>query len=156
MVDFTSYIRFRPPQSPIMGSMSQYMKTEECSCAECRANPRYENMRKFSWDKQLPKEKLTDEQLSFCPPRVLGYAMRIKRWVQLLVSKTDEPGEASQEIFEKLQLRKETKDMIKSLVLAHDQQQVGNRKKSRGITDFVEDKGKGLVIMLYGIVWPAS
>ena len=153
MVDFTSYIRFQPPHSPIMGSLSRRTDSLECSCPECRRNSGYEKMFRFTWDGKVPgsKRPLTDEQLALFPPRVLGYAMRIKRWVQLLVSKTDAPGAASQEIFEKLQLREETKDMIKGLVLAHDQGKADIHGKKKGVTDFVEDKGKGLVIMLYGM-----
>ena len=151
MVDFTSFIRFQPQLSPIMGSMSKSTQSLECRCIECQDNHRYEEMRRYTWDNHPGKLALSDERLSFCPPRVLGYAMRIKRWVQLLVSRTDEPGDASQEIFEKLQLKAETKDMIKSLVLAHDQGKTVGRGKAKGIVDFVEDKGKGLVVMLYGM-----
>ena len=147
MIDFLSFLNFHP-SAPKMGTITHSGDNLPCDCSECCE--RFEPILRFSWDQHPPGKSLTDEQILFCPPRVLGYAMKLKKWVQLLVGGISDPEKASDDIFKNLQLEENTKRMIKNLVEAHEEGKGGKRGKYKGIVDFVEDKGKGLVIMLYG------
>lgn len=109
-----------------------------------------EKLYRLSWHENPPDKSLTDEQLLFCPPRVLGYAIKPKKWAQLLVEAVSDPEQASDNIFKNLQLEEQSKTMIKNLVKAHEEGKGGRGGENKGIVDFVEDKGKGLVIVLYG------
>jgi hypothetical protein len=70
-----------------------------------------------------------------------------------MVDKLRDPDKKDTETFEKkLQLEDEYKEMIEESVKAH---QLGKKRDKRGrfqqgLEDFAPDKGKGLVIMLYG------
>jgi hypothetical protein len=110
-------------------------------------------MYKFGWDKHPPNKRMTDEQYMMCPPRVLGYALKQKKWAQLLVDKLSPPNDADASTFqERLQLDDEDKKLVQKSVQAHE---VGKGKAKNGQTialqDFAPDKGKGLIIMLYGM-----
>ena len=110
---------------------------------------KYEKLYRLSWHEYPPEKGLTDEQLLFCPPRVLDYAMQLKKWAQLSVEAISDPEQASDDIFKNLQLEEQSKTMIKNLVKAHEKGKGGKRGKNKKIVDFVEDKGKGLIIVLY-------
>ncbi|KAI9665888.1 MAG: hypothetical protein M1821_003823 [Bathelium mastoideum] len=95
---------------------------------------------------------MSDEQLMCLPPRVLGYALRQKTWVQLLVDSLRNPNKADASTFGKeLQLEEDAKTLISKAVRAHEtakrREQDGTTK---GLQDFAPEKGKGLVIMLHG------
>jgi hypothetical protein len=62
------------------------------------------------------------------------------------------PDEADATVFEnRLQLDEEAKELVKWTVQAHETGKEMNKKgESKGLQDFAPDKGKGLVIMLYG------
>ncbi|KAK6074954.1 ATPase [Seiridium cupressi] len=119
VVDFKSYYEYQPPAAPILGDPKRL--------DDARSD--------FSRDQAL-----------LTPPRVLGYALEQKRWVQSHVERLKNREEASPNIFEqKLQLRQEYKDMIRKTVEAH------TRNKEDSINDHTSGKGKGLVIMLWGL-----
>jgi hypothetical protein len=88
--------------------------------------------------------RLSPDQLQFCPPRVLGFAVSQKKFVQLLVEKVKE--NVSQKEKEKpwndLKLRKKDKETLRSLVTEHT--------KADDIEDVIKGKGKGLVVLLHG------
>ncbi len=87
-----------------------------------------------------------------CPPRVLGYALKQKKWAQLLVGKLHPPNDADSSVFrDKLQLDEDSKELVRWSVQAHEYGKKLNAKgESLSLQDFAPDKGKGLVIMLYG------
>lgn len=90
------------------------------------------------------------EQYLCCPPRVLGYALKQKTWVQLLVEHLVPPNEADDSTFnDRLQLDPEAKKLIYNSVKAHA---MSGDSSKEGLSDFAPGKGKGLVIMLYGIL----
>lgn len=77
----------------------------------------------------------------------MGYATREKRWGQFSVDQTKPPPGKQPDKFEKdLQLAKEYKDLIRALVLSHDE------RRAKQVEDVVLDKGKGLVLLLHGEV----
>lgn len=131
-----------------MGTMTDSDDNLPRYYSEC--SEKYEKLYRLSWHEHPPEKNLTAEQLLLCPPRVLGYAMKLKKWGQLFVDGVSDPEQASDDIFKNLQLDEQSKTMIKNLVKAHEEGKGGKPGKTKGIVDFVEDKGKGLVIVLYG------
>lgn len=118
---------------------------------ERRQNPIFREMYKFDWDKHPPEKPMEDDQYMMCPSRVLGYALKQKQWAQLLVDRLEEPDAADAGTFrEKLQLDEESKELVQKSVQAHEQGKVQTKSGLRALEDFAPDKGKGLVIMLYG------
>ena len=95
---------------------------------------------------------MSSEQLMCLPPRVLGYALKQKTWVQLLVDHLRKPNKADESTFEKkLQLDQDAKDIISKAVRAHERgKETGEDGRAKGLQDFAPGKGKGLVIMLHG------
>jgi SpoVK/Ycf46/Vps4 family AAA+-type ATPase len=87
---------------------------------------------------------LTPEQRLLCPPRVFGFAVRQKIWVQMLV---DGVGDIStkehQAVWDKLELDKKSKEYLKSLVTEH-------AKPNQTVDDLIPGKGNGLVVLLHG------
>ncbi|KAH7398262.1 P-loop containing nucleoside triphosphate hydrolase protein [Pyrenochaeta sp. MPI-SDFR-AT-0127] len=152
MVDFDSFFEYLSPNTPILGNLQRYEGQLESLSPERRANPIFRDMYKFHWDKHSPDKKMTPDQYLHCPPRVLGYALKQKKWAQLLVEGLQAPDEADATVFnDKLQLEEEAKELVKWSVQAHEQGKKTNKKgESMSLQDFAPDKGKGLVIMLYG------
>jgi hypothetical protein len=109
-------------------------------------------MYKFDWDKHSRTTPLTFDQYLHCPPRVLGYALKQKKWAQLLVKALKALDEVDVTVFEdRLQLDEEAKELVKWTVQAHEIGKVVDDKgKSKGLQDFAPDKRKGLHIMVYG------
>jgi len=152
IVDFSSYMTYQPARAPILGSLYMYEGHVSDLSPERRKQKIFQDMYRTDWDGHPPEKDMTPEQLLCCPPRVLGYALKQKTWVQLLVKHLRKPNDADVSTFrDKLQLDEESKDLISKSVIAHEK---GKRKnengKSSGLEDFAPEKGKGLVIMLYG------
>jgi hypothetical protein len=99
-----------------------------------------------SWPQFTPK------QLLICSPMVLGYALDKKLWARIPVDSVKElTAGPDEKAFDNLILsddseRDNTKFLIKSLV----QQHMRRRDGVFGLTDFIEGKGMGLVILLHG------
>lgn len=84
------------------------------------------------------------------PPRFLGYSTGEKFWGQFKVDGTDKVSKAKTSKFEnELQLNSEYKEMINALVKSHESKNSPKDDKVQ-VKDVVEDKGKGLVILLHG------
>jgi SpoVK/Ycf46/Vps4 family AAA+-type ATPase len=92
--------------------------------------------------KKLPT--LTPDQRLVCPPRVFGFAIRQKVWVQLLVDNVQEVNQTDKgTAFEKLELDKKSKTLLKTLVMQH-------AKNDSIIDDLIPGKGNGLIVLLHG------
>ena len=96
-------------------------------------------------------------QTMMCPPRVLGYIIREKKWAQLDINGLRETPKKTDEeaILRKLHLADEdeednTKSLLMGLVKTHSDVEVGKENKRPQMKDIVPEKGKGLVILLYG------
>ncbi|KAI5378807.1 hypothetical protein J4E82_002258 [Alternaria postmessia] len=154
MVDFDSFFEYLSPRTPILGNLRRYEGELESLSPERRANPIFKEIYKFHWDRLPAGHSMTPDQYLHCPPRVLGYALKQKKWAQLLVDGLRSPDAADATVFEeKLQLDEEAKNLVKWSVQAHEEGKKlidGKPGESRGLQDFAPDKGKGLVIMLYG------
>jgi hypothetical protein len=152
MVDFASFFEYLSPNTPILGNLSQFRGQLENLSPEKRANSIYMDMYKTHWDRHAPGKTMSDDQYLHCPPRVLGYALKQKKWAQLLVDKLNPPNEADSSVFHnKLQLDPDYKDLVRCSVQAHEYgKNLNSIGESMSLQDFAPDKGKGLVIMLYG------
>ena len=179
MVDFTSYLQHGPQTSYRCGPMGDAEishKDDECHCTDCMSNKALQNNQRSIYDNfQRDAEFIDDIQYLICPPRVLGYHLNSRTWLELDISEkgsksipSDRPASTdldylevatdpdyylsdilkpkSRKAFDKLQLRKNQKDLIKDLVESHSS---GTGKKPL-MEDIMEDKGKGLVILLHG------
>jgi len=151
IVDFASYMTYQPTKTPILGSLHRYEGHVSDLSPERRAKKVFQDMYKFQWDGHPPEREMSPDQLLCCPPRVLGYALKQKTWVQLLVKNLRKPNKADVGTFkDKLQLDQDSKDLISKSVRAHEEAKKRENGKSKGLEDFAPEKGKGLVIMLYG------
>jgi hypothetical protein len=149
MVDFESYYQYGP-QKVLIGDISIGALWDECSCTQCSNNTALAAAycRKFDEITGSEPGEWEDLQYMLCPPRVLGYILNDKQWAQLEVDKLERVSADRDAFKSKLHLKgdasltgEETKDLLMNLVTTHGQDQVA---------DLVENKGKGLVILLYG------
>jgi len=96
-------------------------------------------------------------QLMLCLPKVCGYALDKKIWVHMDVDNVKEiEAGPDEKAFDNLVLGDDneednTKFLIKSLVKNHlNAKPRAAKGRIEGLEDFVEGKGKGLVILLHG------
>jgi hypothetical protein len=126
----------------------------ECLCGNCKGSLTQQ------WDRiyrqQANKSRRckifgeSDERLLLCPPKVLGYSLQRRTWAQLGVDNVskieNEKADGFEEYFEeKLELDKAQKTLLKAMIQNHVSS--GGR---RIVSDVVEGKGHGLVILLHG------
>ena len=96
------------------------------------------------------KNPSEDDFLLF-PPRFLGYSTKEKMWGQFSVDQTsDVPGKQPSMFKDQLQLDEQYKAMIQALVDEHEGRGGKNSGDRTQVKDIVEDKGKGLVLLLHG------
>lgn len=154
MVDFESYFRYGPSVAQV-GSLRPNHDDAECQCLECRSNEELKARYRFRFDEKGSQEDWEEEQYMLCPPRVLGYILRDKQWAQLQVTslknipKVDSNDSWSNRL--KLADGEDTKTMLLNLVKGHGTTQSASGKHGLEIDDIVVNKGKGLVILLYGL-----
>lgn len=98
----------------------------------------------YQWD-QLPLNAvLTDQQAQLCPAVIRCVSISTKHDFNVSVE-TLEPISWNREAIELLVLDENKKDLLKGLVAQHS-----HRTKAGEFGDLIENKGKGLVILLYG------
>ena len=154
MVDFESYFRYGPSIARV-GSLMAESEYLECGCIDCRENEALKAGYRTRFDEETRQNgEWEDEQYMFCPPRVLGYILRDKQWAQLQVSFLhsipDKDPSDSWSTRLKLADGEKTKNMILDLVKGH-----GTSDLPQGdgleVNDIIDRKGKGLVVLLYGM-----
>ncbi|MCJ1437027.1 hypothetical protein MMC27_006412 [Xylographa pallens] len=149
MVDFGSYVQHGPPYEyyPPMGDLEFTEDDGTCQCALCAANMALRASQKPHYDHAKNTDGFEDTQYLICPPRVLGYHLNGKRWVELdvrLVSEIEHLTDASS--FRQLELNPVQKELIKKLVKSH----ASGTEKTPFMRDLMKGKGNGLVILLHG------
>lgn len=151
MVDFNSYLQHCPSFKlfPPIGDL-EFIEDDDgtCKCNMCMANERLRENQKLHYDHAKGHDSWEDVQYLICPPRVLGYHLKSKRWVELdveLVTPIKNLMDSSS--FKSLELPKTKKTLIEQLVRCHAS---GKNNKDRSMTDLMQGKGNGLVILLHG------
>ncbi|KAI0649735.1 P-loop containing nucleoside triphosphate hydrolase protein [Trametes meyenii] len=106
------------------------------------ANPEDEEFR-LDVRTSIPKEEapLSDEDLVLASPILHGYSLSDKIWLEFNVHQV-QPIVWNEEAFANLVLANDRKDLLRSLVDAHS--------ANLGFDDFVQGKGQGLIINLFG------
>ncbi|KFY96264.1 hypothetical protein V500_02531, partial [Pseudogymnoascus sp. VKM F-4518 (FW-2643)] len=89
-------------------------------------------------------DALTDEDLLICSPTVLGFSLEDKLWLEFAVADISEIS-WNESLFHQLAIPSEPKKLIEALTTF----QSGGEAKHT-FDDFVEGKGRGLIMLLYG------
>ncbi len=163
MVDFQAYIQ-NAPFSGILGPVGTAVRSPEADefrCSGCSSNKALKENQKPHYDGATADSEFDDLQYIICPPRVLGYHLESKTWLELNIGKvksnTDDKAkgeryledivqQTSDAALNKLQLGKTQKSLIRDLGKSHAS---GSNPKSM-MEDIMKGKGKGLVILLHG------
>lgn len=98
----------------------------------------------YQWDYMPLDTVLTDEQAQLCPA-IIGCVSISSEHVFHCSVENLELVKWNKEAIEHLVLDEDKKDLLKGLVAQHS-----HRAKTREFGDLIENKGKGLVILLYG------
>ena len=155
MVDFESYFRYGQSIARV-GSLMQDNGRPQCRCNDCRENEQLQRGYRTRFDEETRQEETwEDEQYMLCPPRVLGYVLRDKRWgqlqVALLQSIPNKDPHNSWSTRLKLADGENTKKMILELVKGHGTSDLSEHDGLE-VDDIISKKGKGLVMLLYGLI----
>lgn len=150
MVDFVSYLQHAPNANIYapMGDLQFSDKDDECNCGSCMNNEPLRQNQRRDFDRWVGEKEFEDEeQYLLCPPRVLGYHLETRTWLELDIKEIRIIEETtSDKAFQGLQLEQDHKDLIKRLVLSHS----STTDKAPIMEDIVKGKGKGLVMLLHG------
>ncbi len=133
---------------------------DECRCSDCDKSEGLKERFKPHWDGMTGSkdEEWEPLQTMLCPPRVLGYVLKDKRWAQFNVDNlNDIPDESYESVMSRLHLvgenaGAEIKELLYGLVKHHGGGTAKRDNKSYVIDDIVAEKGKGLVFLLYGYI----
>src|SRR5271155_3622058 len=96
MVDANMFREYCPS---ILTSQIEMAKVREggkpCACTKCSANTALGDTFKTAYDGRGKGDddnwpEFEDTQLLLCSPRVLGYALDTKKWIQMSVDQIDE------------------------------------------------------------------
>lgn len=162
MVDFASYFSYGPSQGAQIGNLLPSKSILECTCDKCKQNIALAEIYRTRFDEgEHQTDEWHDEQYILCPPRVLGYVLQEKQWAQLRVDcvrgiPRSDPSDAW---YSRLQLadeggargrRSDTKELLLNLVKSHVTSNT-TKNSELEVDDIIAGKGKGLVILLYGM-----
>ncbi|KAF2142280.1 uncharacterized protein K452DRAFT_269841 [Aplosporella prunicola CBS 121167] len=151
IIDHKAYLQYSGQGFWPFGSFAVEESVYECTCAECKRNNQLKNMMKVNydkWDRNTPFEE--DDQYIICPSRVLGYIMNLKVWAQMPLQSIHEiKKKIRKDAFDNLIMDPNAKDLIRGLVGNHEKKKHGSQS-SMSNEDWIEGKGKGLVILLHG------
>lgn len=95
-------------------------------------------------DDGIKPSDMKDEQLLVCSPTVLGFSLDRRVWAEFAVA-CIEDIQWSDLPFESLVIPEKKKNVLQALVRRHNPDDV-----DEAFDDFVEGKGKGLIILLHG------
>jgi hypothetical protein len=169
MVDYESYFEYGGSNAR-NGSLIA-VDGEECLCSDCQQNAglcaRYRTH--FDQARFVQQKEWEEEQYLICPPRVLGYILKDKQWAQLQVtilsplSQYDDDellsrlklADDATERSSKREKEESTKALLLDLVRSHTSTTIkmdSDDEENLNVDDIIPDKGKGLIILLYGML----
>ncbi|KAI3323398.1 hypothetical protein HD806DRAFT_535223 [Xylariaceae sp. AK1471] len=162
MIDFESYIRHGPAEPTPIGdlTLADGDEDDECRCDVCMEDGGPKENQKYLWDNNegIKDKSFCSDQYLICPPRVLGYHLMEKKWVELQVTRVANI-EKSQfaDAFAKLQLSEKKKVLIRDLVKGHTNDKIPDNETPRNrMNDLTKGKGEGLVILLHESIAQAT
>ncbi len=85
--------------------------------------------------------KVVEPEPMLCPPYAVGYSLSRKNWCRLLINKIT-PVQWKERVWDSLILEDEKKLILRGLVTSHEYPDNARNQ--------LEQKGKGLVILLHG------
>lgn len=122
MVDFNFYIQHAPNvvvHAPT-GGITFSDRDDECRCETCMGNEALRKNQRRDFDGWSRNKPFQNEQYLLFPPRVLGYHLDYRTWLELDVQEIRKIEQiSSDEAFTKLQLVPTYKNLIKDLVQSH-------------------------------------
>jgi hypothetical protein len=86
--------------------------------------------------------EILEEHALLCPRTVRGFSLQDKIWADFRVDKIQDI-KYDNSCFDKLQIDKDVKTVLQSLILQHT-------KSGRSFKDIIAGKGRGLAILLHG------
>lgn len=152
IVDHLSFIQCGDVGGGAMGAFELSDDSWECTCSDCMKSRSLKSMMKFHYDGVKPGDDFEEDQLVICPARFLGYVMGTKAWAQMPVNSVQEIKQKIKvDAFSNLILEQNAKTLIKSLVGNHEKKKQST-DGGKGVLreDWIEGKGRGLVILLHG------
>lgn len=157
MVDASSFRRLGPGvhysgDSLPIGELRVRNKAKECHCTVCSSNTILKDTQKahYDLDPSEYEKDFEDAQYALCPPRVLGFHVAKKSWVELKVTNVKDISQRTDsKAFENLQLAKPHKDLLRKLVASHWSKQTDDARNK--MVDLMKGKGEGLIVLLYGM-----
>ncbi|KAF7522030.1 hypothetical protein G7054_g12267 [Neopestalotiopsis clavispora] len=97
--------------------------------------------------------RLTETELLIMTYRVFGFVLRSRKWAQLDLSLLRDEDENARTVtvnaFDRLELPKNHREVLKSLVVQHFRSKQSTFMKDEQ-TDLIQGKGKGLILLLHG------
>lgn len=151
VVDFLSYRQHGPSfveYAPIGELVFSEDGDDTCTCGTCSSNEKLKHSQKMHYDRAKATDEWEGTQFLICPPRVLGYHLKGKKWVELDVDKVADIAKIKdRSSFQSLELKQSQKTLIEQLVSGHASGATG---KDRSMKDLTAGKGNGLVILLHG------
>lgn len=91
---------------------------------------------------QLPRKPLSADQQLTCPPFVPAFSFSTRKWGLVLTDELEDV-EWNSDVYAKLQIEDNVKATLHSIVGAHS-------THSTDFDDFIQGKGRGLVLLLHG------
>jgi len=152
-VDHKSYLEIAPGGNRSMGGFAISDDTYECRCSVCMKSKELKSLLKLDYDDvKGDKPFWEDDQYIICPARFLGYVLSSKSWAQMPVTCVEEiKHKIRQSAFDNLILENDAKTLVKCLVANHEKKKSsGDGDESGNKEDWIEGKGRGLVILLHG------
>lgn len=120
-----------------------------CQCQICEENHRLNDNQRAYFDGRKAKdiESFTDTHFMLLPPRVLGYWLTQKRWLELSVEQMSALSDnRNDDSFNRLQMDTTQKTLIRDLIRNH----ASSDGTDPMMQDLSKGKGMGLIILLHG------
>lgn len=123
-----------------------------CRCDHCEENTRLQNGQRSYFDSVTDSTKFEPLQYMMLPPRVLGYILGRKRWVELDVKLLKDAKSPNADSLKRLKMPEKRKELIRDLIKYHAN---GNEQRPK-MEDLNKQKGNGLVILFHGKIHQIS
>jgi hypothetical protein len=153
MVDFEAYREFHNGFQGF-GNLAASLLT--CRCNYCVSPQRKIWLEAFNDPQQMNEELLGKESTDnwlLLPYRLLGCAIEGEFWAQFPVEGITKYIHTDQGAYEKVlfpESKEHQKATLRNLVLSHLSERDAEKPDGYWVSDFVQGKGQGLVVLLHG------